>query len=69
MSILSYRNNELMTARFINSEAKNQGENLTFANKGLDSSHGIARQKVDQLKDDALLTELNDDFAHCKDIN
>lgn len=69
MSILSYRNNELMNARFINSEAKNQGENLTFANKGLDSSHGIARQKVDQLKDDALLAELNDDFSHCKDIN
>lgn len=70
MSILSYRNSELMNARFIASEARNQGDNLTIANKGLDSSHGIARQKVDQLKDEALLAEiLNDDFAHCKDIN
>jgi len=70
MSILQYKNSELMTARLIDSEAKNQGDAFTFPNKGLDSSHGIARQKVDQLKDKALLSEiLNDDFAHCKDIH
>ena len=44
-------------------------QNVNPKKSSLPSSHGIARQKVDQLKDKALLAEiLNDDFAHCKDI-
>jgi hypothetical protein len=44
-------------------------QNVNPAKAKLPSSHGIARQKVDQLKDLAFLDLLNDDFAHCKDIH
>lgn len=37
--------------------------------KYLQSSHGIARRKVDQLKDKALLAAELDDFGHCRDIH
>ncbi len=37
------------------SDAKNDTEETTFANSGKPSSHGIARQGVDKLKDDAAL--------------
>ncbi len=44
------------------SDAKNDTEDTTFANSAKASSHGIARQKVDQLKDElALAKELNND--------
>jgi pyruvate/2-oxoacid:ferredoxin oxidoreductase beta subunit len=58
MSILQYRNSELMNTRYQASLAKNQGDELTFLNTGKISAQGIARQKVDQLKDDMLLDRL-----------
>ena len=52
------------------SEIARHRQNVNPSKAQLPSSHGIARQKVDQLKDRALLAEiLNDDFAHCKDIH
>ena len=57
MSILQYRSSELMSARYKDSEAKNQGSNLTFANKGLDSSHGMAFQQVSSIKDDITMAK------------
>lgn len=69
MSILQYRSEELMNSRYKASEAKNQGDNLTHANKGLDSSHGIARMKVDAIRDKRILKDELDDWSHCKDIH
>ncbi len=37
------------------SDAKNDTEETTFSNSGKASSHGIARQGVDKLKDDRAL--------------
>jgi len=68
MSILQYRSEELMNSRYKASEAKNQGDNLTHANKGLDSSHGQARQKREAIQDrlniKALETQTEKDYFY-----
>ncbi|HHZ96588.1 MAG TPA: hypothetical protein EYN67_13790 [Flavobacteriales bacterium] len=69
MSINQYRNEDLMNSRYIASEAKNQGDNLTHANKGLESSHGNARLRVDSIRDKRILKDELDDWSHCKDIH
>jgi len=50
------------------SDAKNQGDNLTHSNKGLDSSHGQARQKREAIQDKlnikALETQTEKDYFY-----
>jgi hypothetical protein len=52
MSILTYRPAELMNSRYIASEAKNMGNDLTHANSKLQSSHGAAFQAVSNINSD-----------------
>jgi len=59
MSINQYRNEELMNSRYIASEAKNQGDNLTHANDGLKSSHGAAFQGVSNIKSDTEMAKVS----------
>ena len=58
MSILTYRPSELMNTRYLASEAKNQGDELTQPNTGLDSSHGAAFQSVSNIKSDTEMAKV-----------
>ena len=51
MSILTYRTQELATARKLTSDAKNDTDALTFDSRNKISSHGKAAQKVRERKD------------------
>ena len=66
MSILTYRNSELMNTRYKASEAKNQGNNLTVATDAKAAPKGMARMKADKLHDD-LTTIPEVDSAACFD--
>jgi len=70
-TILNYRSPELMNARYVASEAKNNTDALTQGNKGLNSSHGRYACQVRNYNDDKELAGLiaDDGWAHCKDIN
>ena len=71
MSINQYRNEDLMNSRYIASEAKNRGDNLTHANKGLDSSHGAAFQSVSNIKSDTEMAKVAvdvDSMAYFDDL-
>jgi hypothetical protein len=52
MSILTYIDAELTNSRYIASEAKNMGDDLTHANSNLHSSHGAAFQAVSNINSD-----------------
>ena len=51
MSILTYRPQELATARKLTSDAKNDTDALTFDSRNKISSHGEAAKKVRERKD------------------
>lgn len=55
----------------IESDRKSQGDNLTQANSGLSSPHGLARQKREAIQDKLEIAKLatEDDWSHCEDIH
>jgi len=69
MSILQYRSSELMATRKIASDIKNNTEELTFITPKKQKIDYVSRKAIDGIMDNRILAELNDDFAHCKDIH
>jgi hypothetical protein len=44
------------------------GEELTFITPKKQKIDYVSRKAIDGIMDNRILAELNDDFAHCKDI-
>ena len=68
-TVLNYRSPELMATRKLASDIKNNTEELTFITPKKQKIDYVSRKAIDGIMDNRILAELNDDFAHCKDIH